>query len=318
MKHKEIKEEYSCLGKYLSLLTEKLRVDWDGNKKFFDGVEYDSWEEFEGTIKELNKYLEDKEISTKGNPLLYRGQRCGEWGLETTLERYTDKEYTIMDYIQLIRSAKLAYESHFGKSYGTKEIDIGRIKYELGDVHPCYQLLSYFRHLGFPSPLLDWTRSFYVAAYFAFYDADPKDGKSVAVYTYIERFEGIKNLLPSPRGFIDRIGRNIATHKRHYLQQAEYTYAVSVDESVEENAMDIHEIDCNKLTYINHYEIIKDSMSESVKQDICVKHLVPITEKDEVINRLYSMNINEYSLFHTEESLMKTVAYERIKRKKQF
>lgn len=76
---------------------------------------------------------------------------------------------------------------------------------------------------------------------------------------------------------------------------------------------DIYKCDCNKVAYTNHGETIKDSMSGSGKQDVYVKHLIPITEKDEVINRLYSMNINEYSLFHTEESLLKTVAYERIR-----
>lgn len=318
MKYKEIKEEYSGLGKFLSSLTEKLRDDWEGNKIVFEGIEYDSWEEFEGAIKELNKYLEDNKISTKQNPLLYRGQRCGKWDLETTLERYIRKEYTVTDYLQLIRSAKCAFESHFGKGFEAGELNIGEMKFKVAEIHPCYQLLSYFRHLGFPSPLLDWTRSVYVAAYFAFCDADPKDDKSVAVYSYIERLGKSKNIFPSLEGFVERLGPNIQTHKRHYLQQAEYTYTVNVDKSADENATDNFEIDCNKVTYKNHYETIKDRMSEGGKQDICVKHLIPITEKDEVINRLYSMNINEYSLFHTEESLMKTVAYERIRRKKQF
>jgi FRG domain len=33
---------------------------------------------------------------------------------------------------------------------------------------PAYDLLIYTRHHGFPSPLLDWTRSAYIAAFFTF------------------------------------------------------------------------------------------------------------------------------------------------------
>jgi hypothetical protein len=322
IEYKEIKKEHGNLGKFLSSLLKQKYEDWGKYQKLFNGIEYDSWEEFEGAIKELNKYLEDNNISSNANPPLYRGQRCGKWGLETTLERYTDKKYTITSYLQLIQSAKWAFESHFGKGYGADDIDFGKIEFEIGKPHPYCQLLPYFRHLGFPSPLLDWTRSFYVAAYFAFCDADPKkDDKSVAVYNYTEHFGRGKHIIPS-EGFVDRIGRNIATHKRHYLQQAEYTYALIIGENAGESAgasaMGVFFQDGNKVTYINHYETIKNSMGEIGTQDVCVKHLIPITEKDEVINRLYSMNINEYSLFHTEESLMKTVAYERIRRKKQF
>src|SRR5579871_975887 len=35
---------------------------------------------------------------------------------------------------------------------------------------PGYDYMAYLRHHGFPSPLLDWTRSPYVAAFFAFRD----------------------------------------------------------------------------------------------------------------------------------------------------
>ncbi len=111
-------------------------------------------------------------------------------------------------------------------------------------------------------------------------------------------------------------------HKKNYLQQAEYTYAITVDEDADESVITSagggFEYDCCAVNYKNHDDAIKDSMIEGGEQDVCIKHLIPITEKDEVLNRLYSMNINEYSFFHSEESLMKTVAYERIKRKKQF
>jgi len=49
---------------------------------------------------------------------------------------------------------------------------------------PAYSYLAHLRHNGFPSPLLDWTQSPYVAAYFAF--ARPQ-GEQVALYVYCEQ-----------------------------------------------------------------------------------------------------------------------------------
>jgi hypothetical protein len=320
IKYKKIKKEQGNLGTFLKTLLKKEYGDWGKYQELFNGIEYVSWAEFEGAINDLNKYLKGKKISSNENRPLYRGQCCGKWNLETTLERYTDNKYTIMDYLKLIQSAKCAYESHFSKGYETEEIDIEKIKYDIWSPHPHYSLLPYFRHLGLPSPLLDWTRSFYVAAYFAFCDANQKDDNSVAIYSYIENFrKGTGKDWNLSEGHVNRIGSNIGTHKRHYLQQAEYTYAVIVDELPDaiESQIDngVLHIDCNKVRYINHDQAITFSMGVNRKQDIFVKHLIPITEKDAVITRLSSMNINEYSLFHTEESLMTTVAYERIRRK---
>ena len=116
------------------------------NEIISKGVDFDNTKAYGDKV---DKYLKGKKISSNENRPLYRGQCCGKWNLETTLERYTDNEYTIVDYLELIQSAKCAYESHFGKGYGTEEIDIEKIKYDIWSPHPHYSLLPYFRHLGF-------------------------------------------------------------------------------------------------------------------------------------------------------------------------
>ncbi|WP_315876664.1 FRG domain-containing protein [Acaryochloris sp. 'Moss Beach'] len=93
---------------------------------------------------------------------------------------------------------------------------------------PSYEFAIYLRHHGFPSPLLDWSRSFYVAAFFAFQKPIPPEDK-IAIFVYIERPEGTK--------FVHHLDPTIislppftSAHKRHYAQQAEYTICAQWNE----------------------------------------------------------------------------------------
>lgn len=54
-----------------------------------------------------------------------------------------------------------------------------------------YSYMAHLRHHAFPSPLLDWTESPYVAAYFAF--AKAEDAHDVAVHIFVEKAELVKD-----------------------------------------------------------------------------------------------------------------------------
>ena len=56
-------------------------------------------------------------------------------------------------------------------------------------------------------------------------------------------------------------------------------------------------------------------MDGNEEQDVLVKYLIPVSERDKVLEKLDLMNVNAYSLFGSEEALMDTLAYREIEKR---
>ena len=56
----------------------------------------------------------------------------------------------------------------------------------------------------------------------------------------------------------------------------------------------------------------KGETPEEFSQDVLVKITMPAGERMKVLTDLYDYNINEFSLFQNEESLMKSMAFKEI------
>lgn len=152
-----------------------------------------------------------------------------------------------------------------------------------------YEYMVHLRHHGFPSPLLDWSQSPYIAAFFAFNDAK-LSVERVAVYAYLE-YAGSGKLGSRQRASIHTRGPYVSTHRRHFLQRSEYTVCVL-------NTSDA-------WRYAPHDEVLSDNEEG---QDIIWKFTMPSTERLHALKLLDRFNLNAYSLFGSEESLMQTVA----------
>jgi hypothetical protein len=147
--------------------------------------------------------------------------------------------------------------------------------------------MIYLRHHSYPSPLIDWTLSPYIAAFFAFRSIE-KEIKKVSIYAYLEYFGHAKS---GAVVTIGSIGSNVKTHPRHYFQQCEFTFC----------GKKIND----KYYYCNHEEVLKNNKKN---QDLSWKINIPSHERLKVLAHLNSMNINAYSLFGSEESLIETLA----------
>jgi hypothetical protein len=258
-----------------------------------------SWEAFEAALAERQADFETR--AGYRTALLFRGHADAGWGLDTTLERAGQRGMKLSEYHRVISTMKAEVESFTERAWeipafpavreAFSDYDRGSRELWQGN-YPAYDFLTHLRHHGFPSPLLDWSRSPYVAAFFAFRRPE-RDSEFVSIFLYDERPANIKSS-DSRDPIIHRFGPNVRTHRRHFLQQSEYTVAARFDREWE----------------FAPHKAVFDLNAEN--QDLLTKFDISVSERNKVIKRLDSFNLNASSLFGSEDSLMETLATRRF------
>jgi hypothetical protein len=272
----------------------------DEAPKVYEEKPLASWAEFRKTIADLEggfAHFDTRIGSSQRNQIVYRGQRCAKWALTTTLERETSRHFTVLTYLDCATRYHSEIESITGRAWALPSEDETAevLDAALPGVHvnsPAYAYLVYLRHHGFPSPLLDWSRSPYVAAYFAFESANPSSNDRVAIYAYIDSRFGTRVGFASA-ATVSLLAPNVVTDRRHFMQQALYTWCLRRNDAI------------GDFDIFSHHQVLANV---SDRQDILVRITLPASEKRAALRDLQSHNINHYTLFGTEDALAKTLA----------
>jgi FRG domain len=272
-------------------------------------INLNSWEELEERIKGLEK---DRRGQRSLSEFLYRGQGNKRWELLTTLERHYQKNLSVKQYFHLISVVKPQVESFTGEKWNIlsrDEFEKWLNKYDsvmedaFGwsvDYQNIYSYMVYLRHYGFPSPLLDWSISPYVAAYFAFRDLlqHKEDMEYVSIYIYLESKSEIGLKSGGSEAYIRRLGPYVKTDRRHFIQHSQYTICIIRDG-----------ISNGEWRYAPHEEAFARN---DQNQDLLWKFNIPYCERLKVLKILNGYNLNALSLFGSKESLMETMALREI------
>jgi hypothetical protein len=140
-----------------------------------DEKEISSWNDLEEELFDLHNKYKEKEFE-----FLYRGYTDSTWKLRTSLERKIDRKISLSEYYRFISVTKAKIETVTDKTWNIKTINeydnyLQEARSDLITGFPACDYFAYLRHHGFPSPLLDWSRSPYVAAYFAMNEANENE-----------------------------------------------------------------------------------------------------------------------------------------------
>lgn len=289
----------------------------------WEGLDIADWEEFEERLQRLNELQANvlREHGGKSSTMLFRGQKDADWDLVTSLERECKRAITLDEYFRAVTTIQPEIESqteerwatasdYFGYKSWLQSLDQGAITPVLLDL-PGYEYLTYLRHHGFPSPLLDWTRSPYIAAYFAFTDATAASGGRISIYVYwnILSLQGICPPDPqSSRPLICTKGHHVRAHRRHLSQQSQYTYCVQLIDGAWQFAS--HNGALSRCDSMEGSDL-RTLLSEG-PQGLAWKFNLPTSEKGKALKSLGERNIDGLSLFGIKDDatsdFMKTLA----------
>jgi hypothetical protein len=253
-----------------------------------------SWDDFLNKMINIRKRLNIIE-STRGDfidRILFRGQSNSDWNLQSTIERNewrgSQNRIDLYNYYSYVYQFKQRVETMLNKKWDIpspsdyKEF-LNQNKLTIDSEIPGYDYITFLRHYGFPTPIIDWSRSPFIAAFFAFENRNSM-GETVSIYMLIKWRKYIES---NNSPFINIQVRQSYGNERHFLQQSAYTACIRKVNQ--------------QFIYADYDELIQGENNE------IIHFVIPAKERKKALFFLDSCNINSYSLYQNEESFLRTL-----------
>lgn len=252
--------------------------------KYFKQIDINTWHDFKNLVDKFPPEY------------IYRGQADSNWGIECSLERaeFKDLDFDIEN--RLIDDFKRVAHYYLNE----KELPKTNLAW-----------LALIQHYGTPTRLIDFTKSPYIASYFAFEDfkydsdriaiwcADKINLYQSAIYLLQDKFklkqiagkqycyyDQVFDMVNSLRGLDCIMPFEISQHnERYYIQQSIFLVPLNLEKKT-----------IDQLGYLN-----------SIDEDTFVKITLPRKIYKTVLRDLYKMNITAASLFPGLDGYAKTL-----------
>ena len=233
-----------------------------------------SWEEFKAVVGNVSR----------GNvSLLYRGHSDASWPLTSTWHRRAPT------------GSLEAYWRLLDRVHDVISTWVDR-RWDLNNAHDVASFVGFLQHNGFPTPLLDWTRSPYIAAFFAFEGVDDSYPKSDSVSVFI--FDGLTFAREwqqvydpfSTAPHVSVLETFSRGNQKQIIQQGMYTFSNIVDQGSHLRALQSRNLPDGSIsgTYLIEFQM-------------------PVKEKPVAMRELRLMGISAMSLFPSLEGVCRSL-----------